>query len=65
MSSNLLDEVIPMSEASQLLKRSPETLRAWLRAGRLTGRCLDGRVWVFSREELDRIAATLTKKVPE
>ena len=57
MTNSILDNVIPMSEASRLLQRSPVTLRAWIRAGRLSGRCFDGRLWLFDRTEIERLLA--------
>ena len=58
----ILDQVIPMSEAAARLGRKPATLRWWAKEGRIHGRCLDGRIWIFSQAELDRVAKRLGGK---
>ena len=62
MANSTLDELVSMTEASQLLGRAPQTLRAWVRSGRLSGRCMDRRCWVFTRAEIQRMAATLPQR---
>ena len=56
-----LDEIMSMSEACSLLGKRPATLRWWLRTGRLRGKCMDGRAWVFDKQEIERIAARTEK----
>ena len=62
MATTTLDELVSMSEACQLLGRAPQTLRSWVRSGRLSGRCMDSRCWVFTRAEIQRMAATLPQR---
>lgn len=52
---NMIDELVPMGEATRRLGRSNETLRLWARAGRLRGRCLDGRLWVFEAASIEEV----------
>ena len=49
-------EVLTIEEAAARLKLKPQTVRDWLKAGRLKGVKL-GRVWRVDAEALDRLLA--------
>ena len=59
-----IDDVVSMAEASRLLGRDPVALRNWIRAGRLSGRLIDGRVYIFDRAEVERAATTMPRRKP-
>jgi excisionase family DNA binding protein len=49
-----MSEVLTIQEACARLKLKPETVRDWLKAGRLKGVKL-GRVWRVDAEDLERM----------
>jgi excisionase family DNA binding protein len=49
-------EVLTIEEAAARLKLTPQTVRDWLKAGKLKGVKL-GRVWRVDAEALDRLLA--------
>jgi len=58
-------ELVPMPEAARLVGRSTQTLRLWARTGRVRSRNLGGRLWVFDRQDLERVAAEMNVKIAE
>jgi excisionase family DNA binding protein len=51
-----MSEVLTIHEAAARLKLKPETVRDWLKAGKLKGVKL-GRVWRIDAEALERLLA--------
>ena len=47
-----LKKLYSPEEAAELLGINPNTIRAWLRDGRLKGVKLGGRIWRISEESL-------------
>lgn len=41
-------------EAATILQVTPETIRRWARAGKLSGSLLGGAIWRFTDEDLTR-----------
>lgn len=50
---------VPMAEAMRRLGKSRATLKSWRRLGKLDGVCVEGRVWLFSEESIERMAASV------
>ena len=50
----LMEQLHTVEQAAHLLQLHPDTIRLWLRSGRLRGRKL-GRVWRVPDEELRRL----------
>ncbi len=46
-------DIITLAEAGELLDRSPNTLRAQVKNGRLAARLI-GKTWVTTRAEVER-----------
>lgn len=46
-------DIITLAEAGELLERSPVTLRAQVRNGRLRARLI-GKTWITTRAEVER-----------
>ena len=59
----VLNEVLSMQEACDILGKKPATLRWWIRKGELRGRCVDGRAWIFARSEIERLAPKAPTKL--
>jgi hypothetical protein len=49
----MIDDILTLAEAAELLGRSPTTLRAQAVAGRLKAR-LVGKTWVTTKAEVER-----------
>jgi hypothetical protein len=58
------DEYLPVATAAQIAAVVPDTIRAWIRQGRLTERWA-GRELRVIRSELDRLLATPTPSSSE
>lgn len=49
-------DLVFTSEAARLLEVSPETVRLWERAGKLTALRVSGGVRLFERSEIEKVA---------
>ena len=47
------DDIVTLTEAGELLNRSPTTLRHQVKVGRLAARLI-GKTWVTTRDEVER-----------
>ena len=45
-------------EAADILQVTPETIRRWVRAGKLSGSLLGGAIWRFTGEDLAQFIET-------
>ena len=50
------DELMDLARAAVLVRRDPETVRRWVRSGRLAAQ-RHGRRWLVARSDVERIAA--------
>ena len=57
-------DLVGMPDAVKLTGVSGQTLRRWVKKGRIQGENIAGRLWTFDRAELERIAAERQERVP-
>ena len=52
-----MDELLMTAEAAKLLDRTPSTIRLWERLGKLQARRTPSGVRLFSRKQVEQLAA--------
>jgi excisionase family DNA binding protein len=58
-----MEDWMTLSEASQVLRLAPDTLRRWIRQGKLHGRKL-GRAWRVQRAEVEQLLREQSSEAP-
>lgn len=52
-----VQDLVPMPQAVRETGYNHQTLRQWARTGKIEGVNLAGKLWVFSRDDIDRLRA--------